>query len=76
MKLAVILPGELPEEACAVLNAEFSRFLSPGTKTAIIGLKDTVIQGVEDIYRLTPPATEAAQKAELEGFDGIVFSGT
>jgi hypothetical protein len=76
MKLAVILPGELPEQACSVLNNEFSRFLSPGTQTAIIGLKDTVIEAADDIARLTPPAIAAAKKAEKEGFDGIVFNGT
>ena len=76
MKLAVILPGELPEAACTVLNTAFSRFLSPGTRTAIIGLKDTVIQCAADIARLESPATIAAQQAEKNGFDGIVFSGT
>ena len=76
MKLAVILPGELPEQAYAVLNAQFSNFLSPGTQTAIIGLQNTTIECADDIARLTAPATAAAQKAEKDGFDGIVFSGT
>ena len=75
MKLAVILPSEMPEEACAVLNAEFSRFLLPSTQTAIIGLENTTIECADDFARLTPLATAAAQKADKDGFDGIVLDG-
>jgi hypothetical protein len=76
MRLAVILPGELPEEAKGVLRAEYKRIVAPGTDTTIFEVKDSKIRVAGDIDLLIPKATDIAKQAEKGGFDALVLNGT
>ena len=76
MRLAVILPGELPEEAKGALQAEYKRIVAPGTDTVIFEVKDSKIRVAGDIDLLIPKATAIARQAEKEGFDALVLNGT
>ena len=76
MRLAVILPGELPEEAKGALQAEYKRIVAPGTDTAIFEVKNSQIRVAGDIDLLVPAAVEIARDAEAKGFDGIILNGT
>lgn len=75
MRLAVILPGELPEEAKGALKAEYKRIVAPGTDTAIFEVKNSTIRVGGDIDLLIPAATDIAKQAEKEGFDALVLNG-
>jgi len=76
MRLAVILPGELPEEAKGALQAEYKRIVALGTDTAIFEVKNSKIRVAGDIDLLVPAAVEIARDAEAKGFDGIILNGT
>ena len=75
MRLAVILPGELPEEAKGALQTEYKRIVAPGTDTAIFEVKDSQIRVAGDIDLLIPKATEIARQVEKEGCDALVLNG-
>jgi hypothetical protein len=75
MRLAVILPGELPEEAKGVLQAEYKRIVAPGTDTTIFEVKNSTIRAAGDIDLLIQAATDIAKQAEKEGFDALVLNG-
>jgi hypothetical protein len=75
MRLAVILPGEISEEAKGVLQAEYKRIVAPGTDTAIFEVKNSTIRAAGDIDLLIPAATDIAKQAEKEGFDALVLNG-
>jgi len=76
MRLAVILPGELPEAAKGALQAEYKRIVAPGTDTAIFEVKNSQIRVAGDIDLLVPAAVKIARDAEAKGFDGIILNGT
>ena len=75
MRLAVILPGELPEEAKGALQSEYKRIVAPGTDTTVFEVKDSIIRTAGDIDLLIPAATDIAKQAEKEGFDALVLNG-
>lgn len=75
MRLAVILPGELPGEAKAALQQELEGIRSADTETAFFDAPGTIMVS-GDIDLMVPRAVEAARRAEAEGFDAIVMHGT
>ena len=75
MRLAVILPGEVPKEAKGALQDEYKRIVAPGTDTAIFEVKDSRIRVASDIDLLIPRAMDIAKHAEKEGFDALVLNG-
>ncbi len=75
MRLAIILPGELPEEAKGALQASYKRIVASGTDTAIFEVKASQIIVAGDIDLLIPKATDIAKQAEKQGFDALVLNG-
>jgi len=75
MRLAIILPGELPEEAKGALQANYKRIVASGTDTAIFEVKGSQIRVAGDIDLLIPKATDIAKQAEKQGFDALVLNG-
>lgn len=76
MKLAIIVPGELPSEAKEHLEEELKRIASPGTETETFDIKGGKIRVAADIDLAVPAAVELAVDAEKNGFDAIVLDGT
>jgi len=76
MKLAIIVPGELPSEAKNHLKEELTRIASPSTETEIFDIKGGKIRAAADIDLAVPQAVQLAVDAEKNGFDGIVLDGT
>ena len=75
MKIAVIVPAELPGEAREALIGELKRVASPGTDTDLFEIKKAKIRVAGDIDLLVPAAMDLAMKAEKNGFDAIVLNG-
>ena len=76
MNIAVILPGELPAEGFAALEAMFHQIVAPGTDVSIMGLSGVTIRDAADIDALEPAAVRKAIEAQQQGCDAIVLHGT
>lgn len=76
MKLAIMLPGEMAQEAWVPLEQEIKRIVSPGTEIGIFDIKGGKVRVPADIDLTTPAAVKIAVDIEKNGFDAIVLDGT
>ena len=75
MKIAIIMPGELPYELQKPLSDAIKRVLSSGTQFTMLPLPGARIKAAGDIDLLAPVAAEAAKNAEKKGFEAVVLNG-
>lgn len=75
MKIAMIVPVELSEEARGALKHQMDRAVSPGTEVTMFEVGDDSLSSIADIENLDPPATSLALAAAESGFDAIVMDG-
>ncbi|MBN2468487.1 MAG: hypothetical protein JXD19_10090 [Deltaproteobacteria bacterium] len=76
MKVAVIVPGEIPAEVKKPIEDELKRVASPGTDVEVFGIKGGRIRVAGDIDLSIPAAMEQAVNAEKNGFAAIILNGT
>ena len=76
MKIAVIAPGALPEEAKTAMKADMLTYAEPGTTLEIFAVEEGKIAVAADLDLKAPSTVALAQKIENQGFDAIILDGT
>ena len=76
MKLAVILPCEMPTEAWEPLENEINRIVSLGTEIELFDIKGGNLRVPSDIDLTAAAAVKLAVDAEKKGFDAVILDGT
>ena len=75
MKIAVMSPGALPEEAKKAIEADLLAIAEPGTTLEIFDVEGKVAVAA-DLDMKAPAAVALARKIEQNGFDAILLDGT
>ena len=75
MKIAVMSPGALPEEAKKAIEADLLAIAEPGTTLEVIDVEGKVAVAA-DLDMKAPAAVALARKIEQNGFDAILLDGT
>lgn len=76
MKIAVISPGALPEEAKLAMKADMQSYAEPGTTMEIFAVEEGKIAVAADLDLKAPAVVAIAQEIEKRGFDAIILDGT
>ena len=76
MKIAVIAPGALPEEAKLAMKADMLANAEPGTTLEIFAVEEGKIAVAADLDLKAPYTVALAQTIAKMGFDAILLDGT
>lgn len=76
MKIAVIAPGALPEEAKLAMKADILTYAEPGTTLEVFAVEEGKIAVAADLDLKAPSTVALAQEIEKRGFDAILLDGT
>ncbi len=76
MKIAVIVPGALPEEAKQAIRADMLTYAEPGTAIDIFAVDEGKISVAADLDLKAPATVALAQEIEQKGYDAILLDGT
>lgn len=76
MKIAVIAPGALPEEAKMAIKADLLTYAEAGTTLEVFAVEEGKIAVAADLDLKAPSTVALAQEIEKRGFDAILLDGT
>lgn len=76
MKIAVIAPGALPEEAKLAMKADMLIYAEPGTTLEVFAVEEGKIAVAADLDLKAPYTVALAREIEKTGFDAILLDGT
>jgi hypothetical protein len=76
MKIAVIAPGALPDEAKMAIKADLLTIAEPGTTLEVFDVQEGKIAVAADLDMKAPAVVVLAQAIEKKGFDAILLDGT
>jgi hypothetical protein len=76
MKIAVIAPGALPDEAKMAIKADLLTIAEPGTTLEVFDVQEGKIAVAADLDMKAPAVVVLAQAIEKKRFDAILLDGT
>ncbi|MDX9745559.1 MAG: hypothetical protein WCX84_00645 [Syntrophales bacterium] len=76
MKIAIIAPGALPEEAKQAIKADMETYAEPGTSIEVFAVEEGKISVAADLDLKAVSTVALAQEIGKQGFDAILLDGT